>query len=315
MRDNAIALTVVVLSLVVAAAFSSLAVARDIHVNNSLGRDDLDGRSATVELSGTGPVQTIRRALDLAEKGDRIILAKTDEPYREMVSLSTARHCGFRRQPFEIVGNDAVLDGTRTVPPDQWRQVRGDIYRVSISLPRHQMIFIDGKPVPRQSAPADDKGVPELGPLQWNIVGNYIYFRTEEGKYANEYEVRYASLQAAITLYQVEYVRISNLVIQGFRLDGVNAHDTVRHAELYGLNCRACGRSGVSVGGASRLVLRECYLYDNGQAQLRTEGFSIARLFSTKLEAISAPAIVQDGGQIFIDGEPYNPGERVNSPH
>jgi len=315
MRYNAIALTAVVLSLIVAAPFSSIVVARDIYVNNSLGRDEMDGRSATVELSGTGPVQTIRRALHLAEKGDRIILAKTDEPYREMISLSSARHSGFRRQPFEIVGSGAVLDGTRPVPPDQWRQVRGDVYRVSISLPRYQIIFIDGKPTQRQAAPPDDNGVPELGPLQWNIVGNYIYFCTEQGKYPDKYEVRYASLQTGITLYQVEYVQVSNLVVQGFRLDGVNAHDTVRHAELDSMNCRACGRSGVSVGGASRLVLRDCYLYDNGQAQLRTTGFSIVRLFSTELDATSAPALAQDGGQVFIDGEPYIPSDPVNGPH
>ena len=284
----------------------STAVARDVFVNNMTGDNALDGSFPNVESNTSGPVRTIGRALQLADKADRIVLAKTDMPYREMISLSTSRQSGFRDHPFEIIGNGAVLDGTQPISPIDWRQVRGNVYCVPVSHPRYQQLFVDGRPALRRQLDSIATIESSLAVGQWGTLGSNTYFRTAVDKHPNEYEVRYAARQTGITLYQVQHVRISNLIVQGFRLDGVNAHDTVHEVELVDLNCRACGRSGVSVGGASRVVLRDCVLYDNGVAQLRTQGRAVVRLFNTELDPATAPAFIQAGGRLLIDDVPAN---------
>ena len=71
----------------------------------------------------------LTRALDVARKGDRIILVNTGEPYRESVTLQGGRHSGYPDAPFEIVGNGAVLDGVQPVPVDAWTIVEGNLFR------------------------------------------------------------------------------------------------------------------------------------------------------------------------------------------
>ena len=48
-------------------------------------------------------------------------------------------------------------------------------------------------------------------------------------------------MQVGVTLYEVRHVIVRDLVIQGFQLDGVNAHDGVRETTLSALNCRGKG--------------------------------------------------------------------------
>src|SRR5487761_688565 len=79
-----------------------------VYVDNIAGDDLLDGRAA-VSDAGSGPVRTIRKALRVVEAGDRIVLANTGEPYREMIGLSDRRHCGTAMSPFVIDGQGAVL--------------------------------------------------------------------------------------------------------------------------------------------------------------------------------------------------------------
>ena len=56
-----------------------------------------------------------------------------------------------------------------------------------------------------------------------------------------------------ITLYEVRNVVIRDLIVQGFQLDGINAHDGVFDALLKKVTCRGNARSGICVGGASRV--------------------------------------------------------------
>ena len=93
-------------------------------------------------------------------------------------------------------------------------------------------------------------------------------------------------------------VIVENLNIRGFFLDGVNCHDNVVRSDLLGLNSSHNGRSGISVGGASRVRIDTCTAAGNGVAQVRTEGYSITALVDNKLDPASAPALVQDGGRV-----------------
>ena len=112
-----------------------------------------------------------------------------------------------------------------------------------------------------------------LQPLEWALLADRIAFRVEDGRLPEQYGLRHAGLQTGITLYNTEYIRIENLVIQGFQQDGINAHELVRNCELVRVECRANGRSGISVGGVSRVTLRRLQvLRQRAEPQLRVEG-------------------------------------------
>ena len=97
-------------------ALPSAAGARDIYVNNVAGDDRFDGTAAVTQGARIGPCRTVTHALELAGKGDRVILAVTGQPYRESITLQAGRHSGFGEHPFEIVGNGAILEGLASVP-------------------------------------------------------------------------------------------------------------------------------------------------------------------------------------------------------
>ncbi len=296
----------------------SPSLARDVFVNNQTGDDLFDGQHKRPDTARNGPVRTIGRALRLVKKGDRILVANTGAPYYESIGLSTGSQSGFSLLPFEIVANGAVLDGTRAVPHDTWRAVEPNVFRFDTNKFGRQRLFLDNKPASFRDAPAGlsdnqtetsmsqaklGEFLRSLRPLEWSSVGRFVYFRADSGRFPDQYHLRYAVLQTGVTLYHVEYVRITGLTVHGFRLDGINAHDTVRHTELVDVNARACGRSGVTVAGASRLTLRDCFLFDNAESQLRTEGFSVTRLENTEASPASAPAFSRQGGRLFVDGK------------
>ena len=93
---------------------------------------------------------------------------------------------------------------------------------------------------------------------------------------------------------------IRDLVVQGFQLDGVNAHDGVFGAQLTELTCRGNGRSGISIGGASRVRVEACLVGNNGAAQVRIEGSCKAQLIGCDLLENTAPKIVREGGEVVV---------------
>ena len=104
-----------------------------------------------------------------------------------------------------------------------------------------------------------------------------------------------------VTLYQVRNVVIRDLIVQGFQLDGINAHDSAFDTVLRRVTCRGNARSGISIGGASRLRLENCLVGDNGQSQVRTEGYSHTHIIDCELLDTSAPAVQREGGKIYTE--------------
>lgn len=273
-----------------------------IYVDNVAGDDLLDG-GAAVSDAGSGPVRTIRKALRVVQSGDRIVLANTGEAYRETISLSDRRHSGNAVSPFIIDGQGAVLEGADPVPPDAWENYRGAVFRFRPPRSSFQRLFLEGKPaVERKIDPAAHR-LPELAPLEWYRRDAHIYFRVEQEKLPEAYPLSYSARQTGITLYHVHDVLITNLVVQGFRLDGVNVNDGVRDCELIDVTSRGNGRSGVTVAGSSKLGLAHCVLGDNGEAQLRVEGQSSTVIEASELIANTAPAVLRRGGKLVIDGK------------
>jgi hypothetical protein len=290
--------------LALAALWAMPAAARDIYVNNVAGDDLFDGTAPVSTDSPVGPFKTLRRALKAANAGDRIILAKNDEPYRESVSLVGSFHSGSSAFPFIIEGQGAVFDGTKPVNPDAWQFLSGDTFRFQPERKQYQIVYLDGLPAVRKPAPAEPGRLPNLEPREWAMIGGYVYFCVEHGRLPQEYNLRYTHLPAAITLYKVEGVIIHDLVLQGYALDGVNMHDTRGPCLLSGLNCRGNARSGVAVVGAAKGDLSACLLADNGLCQLLVEGYSGVNLSSCDVIGTSAPKWkVGQNSELRIDGQ------------
>lgn len=275
--------------------------ARDLYVNNEAGSDLNDGLERTAAMANRGPFRTIAQALRRARAGDRIYLENTGTPYRESVTLQAARHSGVEREPFMIIGNRAILDGSMAVPPEAWEHFRDDIYRFRSENKHFKVLYLGPKP-DRRSLVGDSRSrVLALEPLEWTLADGYVYFRTEDRRLPGSYELTHTVLPVGITLYEVQNVVIQDLTIQGFHLDGVSAHDGARRVDLVGLICRGNGRSGISVGGASRVRIEGCLVGDNGEAQLRTEGFSRTTILNSDLIGQPhAPALHRVGGEVSV---------------
>src|SRR6188768_328561 len=111
-------------------SLSGAVLARDIHVDNVNGDDRNNGSQSVAGGVDEGPLKTIGRALWIAQAGDRVVLTKNDEPYREMVCLIGPRNSGFQDTPFTIEGNGAVLDGTAPINSEDWQHAAGDVFQV-----------------------------------------------------------------------------------------------------------------------------------------------------------------------------------------
>jgi Right handed beta helix region len=275
---------------------SASAAAADIFVDNLLGDDRRTASIAVVTGEGGGPCRTIAKALRIALPGDRIVIAKTGQPYRESITIQGPNHSGDERHPLTIIGNGATLDGTLSLAGYQWEYVGGNTFRTRPPHMSFQQLFLDDQPVKRKQQPPD--GFPKLGPREWCLLAGWIYFGVDQGKLPDAYNLSCCGEQVGITLYEVHDVVIEDLNVRGFWLDGVNCHDNVRRTDIVRVTAKENGRSGISVGGSSRVRIDTCTASGNGAAQLRIEGYSIVQMLDNTLDGISAPAVVREGGKI-----------------
>jgi hypothetical protein len=283
-------------------ATAAHAPAATFYVNNLLGNDRATGLSAEPDADN-GPVRTIAAALARAGRADRVELAATGEPYREQLSLSLPNHCGFPDKPFVIDGGGAVLDGTVVAAPGAWRHVEGNVFAMRPRRLAYQQVFNEGQPLQQVTRSSQYESA-NLEPLQWALVEGEIHFRTEGNRIPSDYTLRHAALQTGITLYDVRHVRIENLVVQGFQQDGLNAHELVRDCQFIDIDSRANGRSGLSVGGVSRVSAVRCNFYENGRVQVRTEGLAELALKACDVGDLTAPAYRTHGRSLTVDGAP-----------
>lgn len=294
--------------LVVLVVVTAPVEARDIYVNNVAGDDTSTGHQAANMPDRSGPVRSIAKALRLAQQGDRIILANTGEPYRESISLVGSRHSGLSFNRFAILGNGAVLDGSAPVPAHQWEQFRGPIFRFRPPLSAYQQLFLGDRPATRVVLRQLTDAPPELDPGQWCLAGGWIYFCVELRKLPEDYPLSYAAQRVGITLFHVSRVVISDLTVQGFQLDGINASNSARDVMLHRVTCRGNGRYGISVGGASLLDIGASLAGDNGVAQVRVEPCSELHVHDTQLLSNTGPGLANAGGRVYLEGKPLAGG-------
>lgn len=284
------------------------APAATVYVDNVDGDDLHDGTQPT-SLSGNGPVRTIAKALRVCRAGDRILLANSGEPYRESISLSAANHCGTAVSPFIIDGQGATLDGTEPVPVDAWENVRGPVFRFRPPRSTYQHLFLDGQPAVQRKLTTADTRLPRLKPLEWYRRDAQLHFCVEADKLPRDYDLAYSARQTGITLYHVHDVLITNLVVEGFRLDGVNINDGVENCEVSEVTSRGNGRSGMVVAGSSHAMIEACLVGDNGEEQILLEGQSATVVENCQLIANTGPAVVNRGAKLVMQEPKANRAE------
>ncbi len=277
------------------------AAAREIYVDNAGGDDKNNGLHAENRGDAASPVRTIAKALRLSRAGDRIVLAKSDQPYRECVSLVGARHSGAAPLiPFILDGNGATLDGSAPIPADGWTHFRDNIFRFRSQSMFRPVVFLNDRPVPPLPLPRGAAFPPRLQPLEWCAIEGAVYFAVEGNRPPPDYKLSYAELPTGITLYQVDGVVIRNLTIRGFQADGVAAAVGARNVVLDNVTCTANGQSGVCVGGGAQVEIESCKLAGNGQSQLLTLANSETHLLASDLPDDTARGWVDRGGRVYL---------------
>lgn len=259
-----------------------------IFVDNLVGLDSADGSSAESRGDRTGPVQSITRALQLARGTDLISIANHGVPYYEQIRISGGRFHGTTGFPFRIVGNGAIVDGSNAVPDSAWERLNGDIWKITTFRKGYYQLVRNDQALPHLLINPTDTRLPAIPIGQWGTWKGSIYHHMEADSEPRDFSYRFAAREAGVSLYAVRNVRISNLTLRHFRLDGVNAHDRCKGIELDNVTCTGNGRAGVSVGGTSYVTIRKCDLRGNRFASLRTEEFGTAHVDESFVDPVQA---------------------------
>ncbi len=262
-----------------------------IYVNNRIGADAFDGASKKPIGQETGPVKTIRRALQLAESADTIVVENTGTVYYESIQLVGSRHSGLPQGPFTLVGNGAVVSGAKRVPPSAWRQVGADLWQLKPWRKGHYQLVLIDKRVAEHLCDVRAVRLPEIPKNHWCAWRGSIYLRTEEFEDPRERAYSIAGLEVGLTLYRVHDVRILDVTFRHFRLDGINAHDQCRDVVLENVTASENGRAGLAVGGTSTLAVLKTALDDNRKHSVLITELGAAQGVETEL---SQPPTVDD---------------------
>jgi hypothetical protein len=269
---NKITVIVFFLSFILCA---SIIFGRDIFVNSTVGDDNNSGLNERDNGLKGGPVRTIKRGIKLAKQGDRIVLDPT-EPYKESITLSGKDVCGRSLDSaFVIEGRGAVLEGTEPIPFDVWQFYKDNIFRFQLTLPDVNLTYFhimkDGKTLKRINVAIDAAKLPELEPESWCILRGYVYFRTNGKKspmFAEDYNLTYSARKAGISIIQATNIKINDLTIRGYQLDGVAAVNGATNIILDNITCIQNGRSGLTIGGASSVAAGYSRFADNKTTQV-----------------------------------------------
>jgi hypothetical protein len=291
------------------------AAARDIFVDNISGDDKNTGLSAQGQADTTGPVHSIAKALRLATSGDRIVLAKSSQPYRECIALVGNRHSAAARLlPFILDGNGATLDGSAPIPADGWTHYRDNIFRFRPKTLIRPVLFFNDSSIQPLPLPQSAASPPKMEPLQWCAIEGAIYFAVEPTRLPPDYKLSYAKLPTGITLYQVDHVVVRNLTIRGFQADGVAVAVGARNVVLDNVTCTANGQCGICVQGGAQVEIESCKLAGNGLSQLTTRANSETHLLASELAGDTAPGWVDAGGRFFLGGKRIEGGKKAIRP-
>ena len=244
------------------------AFAKDIFVDNLIGSDLFDGLLNRPVDSGSGPVHSLRRAMQVANYGDQIILTRPGEIYYDSLSLTGLRNSGSKNHPFTLIGNGAILSGQRAVPPAGWRQAGPDLWKLTLTRKGYNRLLRDGQPLPEGRFEGGLNPLESLAAGEWTAWKGSVYFRAD-GEAPALQSFSYSADQTGLSLYQVQNVRIVDLTFRDFRFDGLNAQNMCENVKLENVSCINNGRAGVAVSGSSHVEIVGGKIAGNGRSQVR----------------------------------------------
>lgn len=265
------------------------ALAGTIYVDNKTGADHFDGMTPRVTDSYGGPVRTLRKASQIARRGDIISLANTGTPYHQSLQLTGLKNSGYRNVPFVIDGNGATLSGACPVPSIAWKYERDGLWRFKPLRKGYYLLVRDGKVVVEQPS---IRKISLMKPTEgtWAACEGSIYYQARDTEIPPTNDYSFAVETTGISLYSVRHVRIRNLTIKHFRVDGIGAHDLAKDIVLENVTCVENGRSGISVAGSSDVRIQNSRIVDNRRHSIRISELGGAKV--DKSDVVPEPVIV-----------------------
>ncbi|MFO0919365.1 MAG: right-handed parallel beta-helix repeat-containing protein [Planctomycetaceae bacterium] len=259
--------------------------AKTLYVNNLTGRISNDGLSPEDQAQFTGPTNSIRQALKLATNGDTIVLANTGTPYYESFTLVGARLGGISAMPLTIEGNGATLSGLRELPAGGWCNRGQGLWEISFNRKGFYHLVRNGTTFPEFRPAASGQSLEDLPLGHWVSHRGHVFLRTSETDEPRFDRFDYAAEDVGITLYHVNHVRIANLTVEHFRVDGINAFNDCHGIELDNVTCRENGRAGLAACGASSVIFRRGTLESNGRDAALVTGKAALSIENSTLDA------------------------------
>ena len=254
--------------LIVVLTLARTAVASEIYVNNSSGRDANDGQTLIAHDGNTGPVHSLERAAQLAQFGDVIVLMNTGKPYYGSLSLTGDRHSGAANRPFVVEGNGSIISGLRSVPHASWQHEGHRLWKLTLTRKGYYRLLRNGQTLPEEVSHSGGDPRLTLKPGHWAAWQGSLYFRQDGIDRPESQDFAYAADQTGISLHQVNHVLITNVTLQHFRFDGLHAQGLCHHIVLENVNAMENGRAGVVSSGASQLEIWGGRIGNNGRHQL-----------------------------------------------
>lgn len=249
-------ITLILLGIAAHCACLQDATAGIIYVNSRTGDNRLNGRAPEPINAADGPVRTLQRALQLVRRGDSVSLVNNGTAYYGCFTLVGERLSGNAISPFRIMGNGAVLSGSKPILPDTWTIVGVDLWRVTPFRKGHALLLRAETPVPEIPCPEDAETLPDLPEGHWCLFQGAVYYKSSNVEYPPDLPFSLADDEVGLTLLDVHHVEIHDLVVRHFRLDGINIHDRCHDITLSNVTCEENARAGVTVAGSctARLV-------------------------------------------------------------
>ena len=169
------------------------------------------------------------------------------------------------------------------MPAFSWRSV-GGLWQLAPRRKGHFLLLRDGKPLPRHDHDrnAAEPVLESLPDGHWTVWRGKIYYRTSELIDSGIANLSIAGGDCGVTLYAVRHVRIENLVVQHWRLDGISAPGLCRDVVLHNVKCRQNARAGLVISGTSQLRGETIELNDNRRHSLLIEDFGLADIVNGK---------------------------------
>lgn len=246
---------------------------KTIYVDNEKGNDGFNGLAKEAGKDGkSGPFATIKKAFVTVNTSDRIEIANTGKPYREILTLQKAG--GTKEAPLVIEGNNALITGLDVVPPEKWTLVKGNIYSTEFYpmsnmlksykpiqhwIGRPQIWWLDGKAA--KNCTSEEELLANVNGFYWNKPLKQLWVNLPEGKKPSDVKIE-IPVHGTSMCINTDWVVVQNLRSKYSWNDGFDTHGVkLSGRNIVFKNCIGtdnCGQ-GFSVHDDTTAYYEDCH--------------------------------------------------------